>query len=82
MLYPANFLPDYVAWRPDLNAKDIDDFTLCWENIYGYAFPPFSVMDQPVAEGGELLVIAPVWATRPWFPWMLRMFKINIRHII
>ena len=70
-------LPSYVAWRPDPNAKDVDAFTISWRNVYNYAFPPFSVMGRLLRkaqlEEAEMLVIAPVWATRPWFPRMLQM---------
>ncbi len=34
----------YVAWRPDPNAMCIDAFAMPWTDIYGYVFPPFSVM--------------------------------------
>ena len=70
-------LKKYVAWRPDPSAIDIDAFTLSWDNVYSYAFPPFSVMGRLLnkldLEGGDMLLIAPVWATRPWFPRLLRM---------
>lgn len=70
-------LPNYVAWRPDPNAQDIDAFSINWGDLYGYAFPPFSLMGRLLRklgqEEGDLLVIAPVWATRPWFPRVLQM---------
>eukprot|EP00918_Siedleckia_nematoides_P075761 GHVU01165804.1.p1 GENE.GHVU01165804.1~~GHVU01165804.1.p1 ORF type:complete len:163 (-),score=2.58 GHVU01165804.1:837-1304(-) len=70
-------LPHYVSWRPDPFAKDIDGFSVCWKDIYSYAFPPFSVMGRILRklelEEAEMLIIAPVWVTRPWFPRLLRM---------
>ena len=32
----------FVSWRPDPNVEFVDAFSVNWENLYFYAFPPFS----------------------------------------
>ena len=65
-------LPEYIAWRPDPGACAIDAFSISWKNRYIYAFPPFSLITQILhkldAEGGEMLLVMPVWPTKPWYP--------------
>ena len=64
-------LDQYVSWRPDPHAMHVDAFTLNWSAHYLYAFPPFSVIPRLLSkqeeEGGDMLVVLPVWPTRPWF---------------
>ncbi len=72
-------LKRYVAWRPDPGAAHVDAFTMSWKNVYSYAFPPFSVLTQVLQktrrEGASMLLIAPSWATKPWFPMLKSMAK-------
>ena len=70
-------LERYVSWRPDPHALSIDAFQLNWSHTYLYAFPPFSILPRlfkklDEAEGVKLLLIAPLWTTRPWFPRLLQ----------
>ena len=53
-------------------------FFLDWTNIYGYCFPPFSVIagvlqkiqaDKPQ----KCIIVAPVWTTQPWFTTIMEM---------
>ena len=37
-------LPDYVVYRPNPESIAIDAFTINWEKLKFYAFPPFSVI--------------------------------------
>lgn len=61
-------LEQYVSWRPDPGAAHID-YMSC-SHIYGYAFPPFSMIPHILkkldADGSLLLVVLPVWPTRAW----------------
>ena len=41
-------LPIYVAWLPDPTAWHIDAFTISWNSIQGYLFPPFSLLTRCV----------------------------------
>ena len=69
-------LETYVTWRPDPNAVHIDALTLNWTNIYGYAFPPFSLIARVLRKVEEeqttTLLILPRWPTRPWYPRVMR----------
>ena len=64
-------LPQYVAWRPDPNAIHIDAFTMSWENLYSYLFPPFSllgrVLQKFTEDSGEALLVIPEWPSAVWF---------------
>ena len=58
-------LPQYVRWRPDPFAMATDAFQVCWTNVEGYAFPPFSLVGRCLQKVRQkqstLIVIAPVW---------------------
>ena len=64
-------LPRYVSYRPDRDAEAIDAFTLNWENLNFYAFPPFSVIPTVLAkiqkERAEGIVVLPDWPTQSWY---------------
>jgi hypothetical protein len=70
-------LPHYVSWRPDPNAQCIDAFHMSWSNGTYYAFPPFSiigrVLHKIMADKATVLLIVPLWPTRPWFPQALQL---------
>ena len=61
----------YVSWRPDPSAIHIDAFTMSWENLYAFIFPPFSViarvLQKMVQDKAEAVVILPIWPTAAWF---------------
>ena len=55
----------YVSFKPDPNAFAVDAFTQNWNDIKGYAFPPFSLIGRILAKikGDKALVtvIVPCW---------------------
>ncbi len=65
-------LPRYVAWRPDPEAEFVDAFSMPWKNFHAYAFPPFSIISQVLQkaekESSHLILVAPDWPTKPWYP--------------
>lgn len=65
-------LDRYVSWRADPDAEFVDAFTVNWENIYFYAFPPFSLISRLMTklreDRSECILIAPIWLTQTWFP--------------
>ncbi len=65
-------LKRYVSWRPDPFAEHVDAFLMSWEGLDAYAFPPFSVLTQVLQKARRdkpgLILIAPHWPTKPWFP--------------
>ncbi len=73
----------YVAWRPDPYACFIDAFQMSWCGLNAYAFPPFSVLTQVLQktrkERPNLILVAPNWPTKPWFPVLKAMSKGEVR---
>ena len=67
----------YVAWLPDPHAMAVNAFDLSWENYYCYAFPPFSILTQVLQkveqDEAEMVLVAPMWTTQPWFFTLLRL---------
>ena len=65
-------LDRYVSWRADPDAESVDAFSMSWENIYFYAFPPFSLIPRLMAklreDHSECILVAPIWFTQTWFP--------------
>ena len=72
-----NQLPLYVSWRPDPYAMATDAFQVRWMDLQAYAFPPFSLIGRCLQkirqEGATVVLIAPVWPTQAWYPWLLDM---------
>lgn len=64
-------LDRYVSWRADPEAEFVDAFAMSWENIYFYAFPPFSLISRLMTklreDHSECILIAPIWLTQTWF---------------
>lgn len=75
---------NYYSWKPDPGAVGFDSFTIPWNDgkLY-YAFPPFCqvgrVVNKVLLEGGNLILVAPAWASQVWFPLLLRLAKRKIR---
>ena len=71
-------LPLYYSWKPDPNSVATNALDQSWSKVRAYAFPPFALILRCLAkvkrEGvPELVLIAPVWPTQPWFPLMMSM---------
>ncbi len=69
----------YVSYRPDPDAEAIDAFSLNWENLNFYAFPPFSViptvLDKIQKERAEGIVVLPDWPTQSWYTKASKLMK-------
>ena len=72
-----NRLPLYVSPIPDQQALSIDALTMDWNRIHAYAFPPFhlipAVINKVLSSQCKIVLIAPLWPDRPWFPELLRL---------
>ena len=70
-------LPKYCSRVQDREAWAIDALSFPWEGLSLYAFPPFSlfpkVLQKVDLEGVDLLLLAPLWPRRPWFPRLLSL---------
>ena len=68
-------LPLYVSPIPDQKALSIDAITMDWNHIHAYAFPPFhliqAVINKIRISQCKIVLIAPLWPDRPWFPELL-----------
>ena len=65
-------LMSYVSWRPDPGAVYVDAFHMPWGGLFGYAFPPFSLLGRVLSKlemhSATLIVVCPYWPSQPWFP--------------
>ena len=70
-------LPRFYSWRPDPLAEATDAFLQDWRQVKGYANPPWNlvgrVLSKVEAQGAELILIAPVWPSQPWYPRLLSL---------
>ena len=70
-------LPLYVSLFPDPKAWKVNALLIPWENTKMYAFPPWGILEEVLLklrdESTELILIAPAWTNRPWFPLLLQM---------
>ena len=70
-------LDKYCSWKPDPGAMHVDAFSISWEGLYIYCFPPFSiiwrVLHKISRESEEALVVVPLWTTQTWFPALMRL---------
>ena len=68
-------LPFYVSPIPDQKALSIDALSMDWNRIHAYAFPPFhlnpAVINKIRLSQCKIVLIAPLWPDRPWFPELL-----------
>lgn len=67
----------FVSWFPDPLALAVDAFSLSWNGIYFYAFPPFSlilwVLRKVITDKAEGVLVVPWWPAQPWFPLLNRL---------
>ena len=67
----------FCSWMPDPEATYIDSFSIDWNDVFGYAFPPFAlipaVLQKIQMEGATVLMVVPKWPTKPWFSQFMRM---------
>ena len=67
----------YASFHPDCKAVAINAFSLNWSDYFAYIFCPFSilgtVLQKVLQDLGEAVIIAPFYATQPWFPRLLSL---------
>ena len=77
-----NQLPRFASFRPDPEAELIDAFTVSWENLNFYAFPPFicitKVLQKIMMEEATGIVVVPDWPNQPWYNTYLDMKLIEV----
>jgi hypothetical protein len=72
-------LPQFVSWKPDPYALATDAFSISWTHQFnnGYANPPFCLIEQVlhkvIQDHSTIVLIAPLWPSRPYFPLLLNL---------
>lgn len=70
-------LDKFVSWRPEPGAFIVNAFTMNWQGLYSYMFPPFSLITRCLQkvqlECTDTLLIAPLWPTQPWFAQLMSL---------
>ena len=79
-LFASRFIakfPKFVSWHSEPGAMVVDAFRVSWSILKCYAFPPFSLLPQVLRKVREdkalVLLIAPVWTTKSWYPILLQL---------
>ena len=76
----------YFSWWPDPSAEATDAFLQVWTHIKGYAKPPWNLVGRTLAQvqsqQANLVLVAPVWRSQPWYPTLLHMLVDYPRLII
>ena len=70
-------LPIYISWLPNQLAYAVDAFTVSWQDLNFYAFPPFNLLPRVLAkiiqDKATGILIIPLWTTQSWFPLVLTL---------
>lgn len=72
-------LPQFISPFPDPEAYAVDAFSVTWSDLWGYAFPPFALIPLLLRkvrlDQAELILVAPNWPARPWFPELMDLLS-------
>ena len=69
----------YLSWGLEREAVGRDAFSWDWDSeVLCYAFPSFNLVTRVLEKlkrhpGTTMILIAPAWKTRPWYPTLLEM---------
>jgi len=67
----------FCSRLPDPQAFQTDALSLIWDNLFGYAFPPISliplILDKIEMSRCSIIMVAPMWPRRSWFPRLLEL---------
>ena len=70
-------LPLFVSPIPDLRALAVDALSMSWRNQFLYAFPPLPLLPLVLRKVSDelttIILIAPVWPKRSWYPVILNL---------
>ena len=62
----------FFSWAPDRAATQVDAFTVNWNKLNFYAFPPFCLILQILIkikrEKATGIIVIPDWPNQPWYP--------------
>ena len=68
----------FFSLRPDPKAEAFNALAQPWKQMVPYAFPPFILIGRTLQKMRderlpEMVLIAPLWLSQPWFPQLLEM---------
>jgi hypothetical protein len=73
--YENKRVPEFCTFHPHPKAFWVDALSLSWRDRYVYAYPPIAlihrVLLQVQEESPVMILIAPLWSRREWFPLLL-----------
>lgn len=76
---------NFVSWAPEPDAMAVDAFTINWNAMYFYAFPPFSIILKCVRkiidDKADGILVFPYWPSQPWFPLLKSILTTNIMYL-
>lgn len=62
----------FVSWKKDPDSFKVDAFTLSWENLQFYAFPPFAlipkIINKIISDNALGILVVPMWQGQTWYP--------------
>ena len=65
----------YVSPVPDPMAMAVDALSIDWTGMWGYAYPPTSILSQVLQkiqqEDCVIILVAPLWKKQMWYPLLL-----------
>ena len=71
---------DYVAHRPDPEAKFTDEFTMDWSDLKFYAFPQIAIISRFLSkisqDEAKGIIVVPYWRNQVWYPIMMMSIPI------
>jgi hypothetical protein len=71
--------PLFVAPYPDVRAVAVDALDMDWDMLVAYAYPPTilipRVLEKIRLSSSRILLIAPAWTSRSWFPNLLELLE-------
>ena len=75
--YANRKLPVFVSPSPEPRAMAVDAFSICWDGLIAYAYPPIKLLPPVLRkiqlDRGYILLIAPAWPGQAWFPTILSL---------
>ncbi|MEW8542095.1 MAG: reverse transcriptase domain-containing protein, partial [Candidatus Thiodiazotropha sp.] len=69
----------FISYIPEKGAFAVNAFSVTWNYNLHYAFPPFSIIGRVIQkmcqDKAEVILVAPLFPSQPWFPTMLRQIS-------
>lgn len=70
-------LRPYMSLKPDPDCLKVDALQQNWAHWFPYAFPPFNMIGRVLRKAQKqrinMILIAPLWHSQPWYPLLLEM---------